>query len=41
MPIPLQITFRDLPRSGAVESRISGKVAKLERLYPRTGRWST
>lgn len=35
MQIPLQITYRDIPQSDAIESRIRAKVEKLERLYPR------
>jgi len=33
MQIPLQVTFRDVPQSDAVESRIRSKVDKLERFY--------
>lgn len=35
MQKPLQITFRNLPHSDAVESRIRKQVAKLEALYDR------
>lgn len=34
MQIPLQITYRDIPQSDAIESRIRTKAEKLERLYP-------
>ena len=34
MQIPLQITFRNLPRSEAVEARIRAKAAKLEEFDP-------
>lgn len=33
MQIPLQITFRGIPHSDAVETRIREKVAKLERFH--------
>ncbi len=33
MKLPLQITFRDIPPSDAVESRIREKAAKLDELY--------
>jgi ribosomal subunit interface protein len=35
MQIPLQITFRNFPRTDAVEARIRDKAAKLEEFYPR------
>ena len=35
MQVPLQITFRGFPSSEAVESRISAKVSRLERLCER------
>jgi len=35
MQVPLQITFRNFPRSDAVEARIREKVAKLEEFYSR------
>jgi ribosomal subunit interface protein len=35
MPIPLQITFRDMDPSPAIEARIREKAAKLERFAPR------
>jgi ribosomal subunit interface protein len=35
MQVPLQVTFRGFPSSEAVESRISAKVAKLQRLSER------
>lgn len=35
MQIPLQITYRGMDQSDAVESRIRTKVQRLERLYPR------
>ncbi|MCL5669626.1 MAG: HPF/RaiA family ribosome-associated protein [Gammaproteobacteria bacterium] len=35
MQIPLQITFRDMPPSPAVEARIRQKVQKLESFYDR------
>jgi len=35
MQIPVQITFRDIPHSDAVESEIHKKVEKLEAIYPR------
>ena len=35
MQIPLQITFRGLDRSEAVEAKIRDKVAKLEQMYER------
>jgi ribosomal subunit interface protein len=34
MQIPLQITFRHLPHSDALETRISEKAAKLEQFFP-------
>lgn len=35
MQQPLQITFRDIPRSEAVEARIREKMAKLDTVYNR------
>jgi ribosomal subunit interface protein len=35
MKVPLQVTFRDMPQSDAVETRIREKTEKLERLYDR------
>ncbi len=35
MQIPLQITFRDMESSAAVEARIQEKTAKLEQYYDR------
>jgi ribosomal subunit interface protein len=35
MQTPLQITFRNIPRSEAVETRIRDKAAKLEEFHPR------
>ena len=35
MQIPLQVTFRDMPPSDAVESRIREKADKLGRFYDR------
>jgi ribosomal subunit interface protein len=35
MQVPLHITFRGFPSSEAIESRISAKVSKLERLCGR------
>src|SRR3990172_9947593 len=35
MQIPLQVTFRDMPQSDAVETRIREKADKLERYYDR------
>lgn len=35
MEIPLQITFRNMPPSDAVEKRIRQKVKKLDKLYDR------
>jgi ribosome-associated translation inhibitor RaiA len=35
MQTPLQITFRNFPRSDAVEARIRAKAAKLEEFHPR------
>ena len=35
MKVPLQVTFRDIPPSAAVESRIREKVQKLHRFYDR------
>lgn len=35
MQVPLQITFRDVPHSDAVEAEIRAKAAKLEEFHPR------
>jgi ribosomal subunit interface protein len=35
MQIPLEITFRDMPPSEAVEARVRGRAAALERFHPR------
>ncbi len=35
MPIPLEISFRGMQPSPAVETRVRGKVAQLERYYDR------
>lgn len=35
MQIPLQVTFRDMPASAAVEARIREKTDKLNRFYDR------
>jgi cold shock CspA family protein len=35
MQLPVQITFRDIPRSDAIEAAIRDKVAKLEQVYDR------
>ena len=35
MQTPLQITFRNFPRSDAVEARVRDKAAKLEEFHPR------
>ncbi len=35
LQVPLQITFRDMPRSDALEQHIQQKAAKLEAFYPR------
>ena len=35
MKVPLEITFRNVPRSQAVEERIRTKAAKLDRFYDR------
>ncbi len=35
MKIPLQITFRNMPRSEAIEAKINEKAAKLDRYYDR------
>jgi ribosome-associated translation inhibitor RaiA len=35
MKAPLQITFRDVPRSTEIEDRIRAKAAKLDRFYDR------
>ncbi len=37
MKSPLQITFREITRSDALEARIRGDAAKLEQLFPRIG----
>ncbi len=34
MKIPLQITFRDMAPSAAIESNLRDKAAKLDELYP-------
>jgi ribosomal subunit interface protein len=34
MEIPLQVTFRNIPRSEALESRIRAKAARLEVFHP-------
>lgn len=33
MQIPLQVTFRGIPHSDAVEAKIREKAAKLEKFY--------
>jgi ribosome-associated translation inhibitor RaiA len=33
MRVPLQITFRDIPKSEALEERILGRVEELDALY--------
>lgn len=35
MQTPLQITFREVPRSDALEARIRAKAAKLDAFHPR------
>ena len=35
MDIPLQVTFRDLPQSPALQERIRDKAHKLHSLHPR------
>ena len=35
MQTPLQITFRNFPRSDAIEARVRDKAAKLEEFHPR------
>lgn len=35
MQLPLQITFRDIPHSDAIEAAIQEKAAKLEQFYDR------
>ena len=35
MKIPLQVTFRDMPSSDAVETRVREKADKLTRFYDR------
>jgi ribosomal subunit interface protein len=35
MKIPLQITFRNMPHSGAIEAKINEKAAKLDRYYDK------
>ena len=35
MKIPLQVTFRSTPRSGAVEAHIREKADKLDMFYDR------
>jgi ribosomal subunit interface protein len=35
MKIPLQITFRNMPHSEAIEAKINQKAAKLDRYYDR------
>ncbi len=35
MRIPLQITFRNIPKSNAIEANIDEKAAKLDRFYER------
>ncbi len=36
MKIPLQLTFRDMEHSDAVEADVRNKVEKLETLFPNT-----
>lgn len=38
MQVPLQITFRNVERSDALESRIRNDASKLERFHPRINR---
>ena len=35
MELPLQVTFRDVPHSEALEARIRASAAKLETFHPR------
>jgi len=35
MRIPLQVKFRNMPHSDAIEAKINEKSAKLDRLYDR------
>ena len=35
MQLPLQVTFRDMPRSDAVEAKIQERVDKLDKFYDR------
>jgi ribosomal subunit interface protein len=35
LQVPLQITFRDMPRSDALDAHIRQKAAKLEAFHPR------
>lgn len=39
MQIPLQITFRGIPHSDAVEAKIREKVEKLEKFHPHIMSW--
>ncbi|HET9579134.1 MAG TPA: HPF/RaiA family ribosome-associated protein [Usitatibacter sp.] len=38
MQVPLQITFRNIDRSDALETRIRADASKLERFHPRITR---
>ena len=38
MQVPLQITFRNIDRSDALETRIRADATKLERFHPRINR---
>jgi ribosomal subunit interface protein len=38
MQVPLQITFRNIDRSDALDARIRGDASKLERFHPRINR---
>ena len=38
MQVPLQITFRNIERSDALEARIRADASKLERFHPRITR---
>ncbi len=38
MPIPLNLTFRDMPSTPALETAVNDWVAKLERFYDRNDR---
>ena len=38
MQVPLQITFRNIERSDALEARIRTDASKLERFHPRISR---